>query len=212
MRELFIPLMRWWGETPLGAVIRNYAALIALSQTIHLVGLTLLMGTILMVDLSLMGFGFRRHPVARIAAELAPWTRGGLFIMLVSGPVILSSEALKCYESSFFWMKMSILLTAVVFHFTVHRRVVAAEPVASPARRRLVACVSLGLWLGVALAGKMIGIYGDDLRQEPDPFHAAVAGPGGALRLAGSSSGGSSNSLFRQPLRQRWDNSQSAEK
>jgi len=64
-----------------------------------------------------------------------------------------------------------LLLAAILFHFTVFRRISEATPPASGTRRWMVAFVSLGLWLGVALAGKMVGIYGDDLRQEDDPFH-----------------------------------------
>jgi len=165
-------LFEWLGHTAVGHTIRSSAALIALTEIIHLLGLTMLLGTILMVDMALLGFGIRRHPVARIAGELAPWTTGGLVVMLISGPLILSSETLKCYESSFFWTKMAILLAAITFHFTAHRRVARSEPPAGRIRSRLVACVSLGLWIAVALAGKMIGIYGDDLRKDPPPFQA----------------------------------------
>ena len=97
--------------------------------------------------------------------------------MLISGPLILSSEALKCYEASFFWIKMAALIAALVFHFTVHRRVTLAEPPAGRFRAGLVACLSLALWIGVALSGKMIGIYGDDLREENEPFHVLVGHP-----------------------------------
>jgi hypothetical protein len=177
-RETLIPLFAWLGHTWLGQTIRSSAVLIALTQIVHLLGLTLLIGTIMMVDMELLGFGFRRHPAARIAGELAPWTIGGLVVMLISGPLILSSETLKCYESSFFWIKMSILLAAIVFHFTVHRQVARSEPPAGRFRARLVACVSLGLWIAVALAGKMIGIYGDDLRKDPAPFQARFSNTG----------------------------------
>jgi hypothetical protein len=173
-RETLIPLFAWLGHTGLGQTIRSSATLIALTEIIHLLGLTMLIGTVLMVDMALLGFGIRRHPVARIAAELAPWTTGGLVVMLISGPLILSSETLKCYESSFFWIKMTVLLAAIVFHFTVYRRVTRLEPPAGRFRAGLVACVSLGLWIAVALAGKMIGIYGDDLRKDPPPFQAMI--------------------------------------
>jgi hypothetical protein len=172
MRELMMPLFRWWGQTAVGATIRSSSALIAVTQSIHLLGLTMLIGTLLMINLNLMGLGFRRSPTSQIARELAPWTLGGLAVMLISGPLILSSETLKAYESSFFWLKMSLLAAAILFHFTLFQRVSEAEPPATATRRRVVACLSLGLWLAVALAGKMIGIYGDDLRQEDDPFHS----------------------------------------
>jgi hypothetical protein len=171
MRELTMPLFRWWGETAVGATIRSSSVLIAVTQTIHLLGLTMLIGTVLMINLNLVGLGFRRRSTPQIARELAPWTLGGLATMLISGPLILSSETLKAYESSFFWLKMGLLIAAILFHFTLFRQVSEAGPPATATRRRVVACLSLSLWLGVALAGKMIGIYGDDLRQEDDPFH-----------------------------------------
>jgi hypothetical protein len=168
-REIFFPLFDWLGHSVTGETIRSSAVLIALTQIIHLLGLTMLAGTVLMVDMALFGFGIRRHPVSRIAAELAPWTLGGLVVMLISGPLILASETRKCYDSSFFWIKMAILLAAIVFHFTAHRRVTRSEPPAGPFRARFVASVSLALWIAVALAGKMVGIYGDDLRKEGTP-------------------------------------------
>ena len=168
-RELLFPFFDWLGHTVTGEAIRSSAVLIALTQIIHPLGLTMLAGTVLMVDMALFGFGIRRHPVSRIAAELAPWTLGGLVVMLISGPLILASETRKCYDSSFFWIKMAILLAAIVFHFTAYRRVTRSEPPAGPLRAKFVACVSLALWIAVALAGKMIGIYGDDLRKEGTP-------------------------------------------
>jgi uncharacterized protein DUF6644 len=173
-REALIPVFQWLGQSGVGMAIRSSSALIALTQIVHLLGLTMLIGTLMMVDTAMLGFGIRRHPVARIARELAPWTAGGLVVMLISGPLILSSETIKCYEASFFWIKMAALVVAIVFHFTVHRRVALAEPPVGRFRAGIVACVSLALWIGVALAGKMIGIYGDDLRQEEEPFQVGL--------------------------------------
>jgi hypothetical protein len=175
-REILVPFFDWLGQSGLGQTIRSSAVLIALTEIIHLLGLTMLIGTALMVDMSLLGLGIRRYPANRIAAELAPWTIGGLAVMLISGPLILSSETRKCFDSSFFWAKMALLIAAVAFHFTVHRSVVRSEPPAGPFRARLVACVSLGLWISVAIAGKMIGIYGDDLRNgdTPPQVHLAI--------------------------------------
>jgi hypothetical protein len=146
-------------STPVGQTIRHSASLIALLEIVHLIGLTLLMGTILMVDLSLLGLGIARHPVSRIARELSNWTLAGLAILLASGPLILSSEAVKCYQTPAFWVKMALLAIAVGFHCTVHRKVVFAEPAAPHPSARWAACVSLTLWIGVALAGKGIAIF-----------------------------------------------------
>ena len=164
MRETLIPLFAWWGHTGLGQTIRSSATLIALTEIIHLLGLTMLIGTVLMVDMALLGFGIRRHPAARIAAELAPWTTGGLVVMLISGPLILSSETLKCYESSFFWIKMTILLAAIVFHFTVHRSVAQSEPPAGPIPR-----AAGGVRVFRIVARRSAGGQDDrDLRRRPE--------------------------------------------
>jgi hypothetical protein len=154
-----LPAFEWLQHTYLGETIRHSAALIALLEIVHLIGLALLLGTILMVDLSLLGWGIGRQPVRRIASELSSWTKAGLAIMLISGPLILSSEAVKCYKTPAFWVKMALLAVAIAFHFTIHRRVTLAEQPDSRSSRAFVAIASLGLWIGVALAGKGIAIF-----------------------------------------------------
>ena len=151
-----MPFFQWLQYTPLAQTIRHSAALIALLEIVHLIGLALLLGTILMVDLSMLGLGIGRQPVSRIARELNSFTVTGLTIMLVSGPLILSSEALRCYKTPAFWVKMALLAITIAFHFTIHRRVAMAEP---HPNARIVAILSLALWFGVALAGKGIAIF-----------------------------------------------------
>ena len=158
-----LPVFEWMESTPVAQAIRHSARLIALLESIHLIGLALLLGTILMVDLSLLGLGIGRSPASRIARELRGWTTAGLAIMLSSGPLILSSEAIRCYRTPAFWVKMALLAIALIFHFTIHKRVVLEEPPApglpAKSRARWTACLSLGLWVSVALAGKAIAIF-----------------------------------------------------
>lgn len=170
MRHALEPFFYWYGHTALARTMSDSKVLIAAAQIAHLLGMTLLLGTIMMVDLTLLGFGIRRHPVSRVAEELAPWTLAGLAIMFITGPLNLASEAMKCYDATFFWIKMGLLVLALGFYFTVHRRVRMAEPPVSGFRARLVACVSLALWFGIALAAKFIGFIGDDLRERSGIF------------------------------------------
>ena len=150
-----MPVFQWLQDTYLAQTIRHSASLIALLEIVHLIGLTLLIGTILMVDLSLLGLGIGRHPAARIGRELNLFTVMGLTIMLVSGPLILCSEAVRCYKTPAFWIKMVLLAMAIGFHFSIHRRITREEHPHS----RAVAILSLVLWTGVALAGKAIAIF-----------------------------------------------------
>jgi hypothetical protein len=163
MAIALLPAFEWMESTPVAQAIRHSASLIALLESIHLIGLTLLLGTILMVDLTLLGFGIGRSPTSRIARELRGWTAAGLVIMLSSGPVLLSSEAIRCYRTPAFWVKMALLAIALIFHFTIHKKVVFEEPPAPRYRARWTACLSLVLWTSVALAGKAIAIF-----QPPD--------------------------------------------
>ena len=154
-----LPVFEWMEGTPVAQTIRHSAALIALLEGIHLVGLTLLVGTILMVDMSLIGLGIGRSAASQIAKELRAWTAAGLVIMLSSGPLILSSEAIRCYKTPVFWIKMALLASALIFHFTIHRTVVFQEPPTHGFRARCTAFLSLGLWISVALAGKAIALF-----------------------------------------------------
>jgi hypothetical protein len=176
-----LPFFEWMESTAVAQAIRNSAALIALLEGIHLIGLTLLLGTILMVDLSLLGMGIGRSPTARIAKELRGWTAAGLAIMLSSGPLILSSEATRCYRTPAFWIKMALLAIALGFHFGIQNKVVSHEPPASRIVAGWVACISLGLWIGVALAGKAIAIFPGErpaeLSQLHDRLHYAAIHP-----------------------------------
>jgi hypothetical protein len=159
MAGFLLPVFEWMESTQVGQTIQHSASLIALVEIVHLLGLTLLLGSILMVDLTLLGLGIGRIPASRIAKELKPWTAAGLAIMLISGPLILSSEAIRCYKTPAFWTKMGLLAVALIFHFTIHKRLVFEEPPAPRTRAVWTACLSLTLWTSVALAGKAIAIF-----------------------------------------------------
>lgn len=170
MRQALLPFFEWYAGTALSQVMTRSATLIEIAQIVHLIGMTLLIGTIMMVDFTLLGCGIKRQPAARVGGELAPYTLAGLALMLFTGPLNLASEAMRCYDSSFFWIKMGLLAVTLIFHFTVHRRVVAAEPPASRFQAGLTGSVSLALWFGIALAAKFIAFFGEDLRQQAEIF------------------------------------------
>ena len=111
-----------------------------------------------MVDLRLCGLGLRRQPVAQVALDAQRWLIGSLAIMLVSGALLFTSEARKCYYHEAFWVKMTSLFLAIVFTFTVRRKVAMAdESRVGPRWSKLVALVSVVLWSGVGVGGRWIG-------------------------------------------------------
>jgi hypothetical protein len=125
----------------------------------HIIGFALSIGTIALLDFRLLGMGLMRHPAAELAKDLAPWTLVGLAIMLLSGPAIFSSDPDLYYLNGAFQIKMVALLLAIVFNYTIHRKIAAQD--ASSGGAKLVACISLTLWMSIILCGVFIGFVGD---------------------------------------------------
>lgn len=156
-----LSVFRWLEDTGVGRAIRDSIWLFPLIEGVHLAAFALIGGAIVLVDLRLLGLGLRRQPIAVVAREAQPWFLGGLAVMIASGALLFLSEAVKCYYSQPFWVKMSALFLAILFTFTVRRRVVTADEVpARPVRGRLVALASLALWGTVAWGGRWIGFSG----------------------------------------------------
>ena len=114
----------------------------------------MLVGTIVLVDLRLLGW-MRRVPVKQLAGNLAPWTRAGFVVMLTTGPLMFLSDVARYRANPAFGVKMALLATALVSHFTIRRRAVHGSPVLV----RLVAVLSLVLWTCVVLAGRGIADF-----------------------------------------------------
>jgi hypothetical protein len=154
---MLLPLFQWFEATTLGTVVRESLWLFPAIECVHLLALALLGGTVLVVDLRLLGFGLRTEPVPELSRKVQPWMAGGLATMILTGIPMFLSESLKCYYSPPFWYKMTLLVLAMVFAFTVRRRVLAGAPGA--VRYRITALVSLALWFGVGFSGRWIAFY-----------------------------------------------------
>jgi hypothetical protein len=125
-----------------------------LLEIIHIVGFALAIGTIFMEDLRLIGVGLRRQPVSQLYKDLAPWTLGGFVAVLMSGPLIWSSDPNMYLNNGAFRFKMGALVIALLYQYTVHRKVALSDP--SPAVGALVGVISVGLWVSVIAGGLFI--------------------------------------------------------
>jgi hypothetical protein len=153
-----LPFFQWCYQSAIGEEIRESIWLFPVIEAFHLLGLGLIAGAILMVDLRLLGAGLVKQPVAQLAAAVEPWLLGSLVLMITTGSLLFLSEATKAYYSFPFWVKMASLVLALLFTFTVRRRVTRADLGADrPLLGRTVALVSLTLWFGVAWGGRWIG-------------------------------------------------------
>ena len=155
---MLLPLFQALEDSAIGVAVRDSLWLFPVVEVFHLIGLAIIGGAILVVDFRLLGLGLRTHPVSRLARDVQPWVIGSLIMMVLSGVPLFLSEAIKCYYSFAFWTKMTALLLAVIFTFTVRRSVAfAPEGRFSPARYRAVGVTSIALWSTVGWGGRWIG-------------------------------------------------------
>jgi hypothetical protein len=152
-----LPFFQWCEASWLGAAIRNSQWLFPVIESVHLLGLALMGGIVLLVDMRLLGVGVQKKSAAALARDVEPWLIGSLTVMLATGLLLYVSEPTKLYYNGAFWMKMEFLAAAIVYTFTIRRMALAAGP--GPLWARLIAIISIALWSGVGVGGRAIGFY-----------------------------------------------------
>jgi hypothetical protein len=151
-------LFHWYDHTALAAAMRKSTWAFAVVEMIHLMGLALLGGAVLIVNLRLLGVILRGRPADRIARELWPILVASVAVLTVTGILMVSEETMKCYHSAAFRLKMLLFVPALVLSFGLHRWLKReGGPPDSGRVTKLVACLSLALWFGVGVAGRAIG-------------------------------------------------------
>ena len=148
----------WCENSSLGEAIRESRWLFPAIESVHLLGLAVIGGAVLVLNLRLLGLGIERQPAAQLWRDTRPWLVGSLTVMLISGMLLFTSEAIKLYYHEAFWVKMISLLLATVFTFTVLRKVALADPERiRPIWGKAAALVSFLLWSSVGVGGRWIG-------------------------------------------------------
>lgn len=132
-----------------------------LDQAIHLLFLALFAGSILILDIRLLGFGMREQSTAKVARDSTPWVIAGFFGLVATGIPQLIQNAMREYYSDFFWIKMYVLPIALIYTFTIRQRVAMAdESRVAPAMKKLTGFASILLWIGgVAIPSRLIGLF-----------------------------------------------------
>jgi hypothetical protein len=153
---------KWLEHTAIGSSIRESLWLFPAIESVHLIGMALLLGTVAAYDLRLLGFVLRRHRVSDLTRRLIPWCWLGFALQVLTGSLLFSSEAVKIYVNPAFRLKLLLILLAgvqaLLFHFTSHRKVSDWDTASStPLSAKLSAVASLLLWTSVVAAGRFIG-------------------------------------------------------
>jgi hypothetical protein len=122
---------------------------------IHLLGMVVFSGALLIVDLRLIGVGLRDQPLSQIARDARPWLIGGFVVILLTGIPQTMERATDQYETSMFWMKMYLIMFGLVWMATVRRRAVRADHPLG-AWPKVVGIVSIAVWGSVAALARLI--------------------------------------------------------
>jgi hypothetical protein len=146
----FCEAFEWMERSPIGEFIRSSRVLFPIIESIHLIGMALFVGTVLLIDMGLLGVAMRRQPIAQVATALAPWTRTGFVLLLVTGPFMFAAQAAKWHDNPVFWFKMLLLIAATAVQWSLRRKIAKEQPA------KLTGAVSLLLWISMALSAKMM--------------------------------------------------------
>lgn len=151
-------------------------------MTLHLAGIAVFGGMILVGNLRLLGLVMKKQPLTEVIGRYRVLKRWGFVLVAICGVLMLGSKAEEYYYNAFFWAKMSVLaligIHGLAFRRSVYQKLEDLDRNPEiPARVKLAASLSLVLWTGMVIGGRGIGYIEPPL----DKLHAAIATPQGQL-------------------------------
>ena len=138
-------------------VVRNSQYAVPLIQSVHLLGITLLLAATVAFNLRQLGLGLRSVPPADLARETWRWSKAGLFVAVASGFIVFVLDPARYAANTAFLTKMCFLAAASLMQFTWMRRAVRFP---GDGRSFALPLLSLTLWFCVGWAGRAIAFLG----------------------------------------------------
>ena len=123
-------------------------------EVLHILGFAIGIGTITMINIRLMGLGLKKETPAELWKGTFPWTLGGLAMVLITGPLIFSSDPNMYLRNEGFRFKITMLVLALLFHFTIYRKIALTKT--SGGAAVMAGLVSVLLWMSVIFGGIFI--------------------------------------------------------
>ena len=150
-------------SSALGQAMRHWLWLYPSVETVHIVGIALLVGSIAILDLRLLGLS-RSLPVRRLAAHILPWSIGSFALIVPSGLAMFTAHAGELISNPVFILKIGLILlagaNAGILHAGVFRNAAQWDvDVMPPLAARAAAAVSLLLWVSVIACGRLLAYF-----------------------------------------------------
>jgi hypothetical protein len=149
-------------QTPIGASVRESLWLFPAVETLHLLGMAVLVAAVGAFDLRLLGMAMQGVRVSELARKLFPWAWTAFAAQVVTGFLLFSSEATKMVVNPAFRIKLILIglggVHAFIFRWISCRDMADWEVESkTPMRAKVAGLVSIALWVGVIAAGRWIG-------------------------------------------------------
>lgn len=159
--EPVLAFCQWLEATDISIAIRESIYAYPIVESVHVLGLTVFMGLLLLWDLRLVGLVLRRFPVTQVWRQLIPWIALGAVIMTVSGVLLFLSDPVRFYGNVFFRVKAAGLVIAVanaaLFHVGIERTVAQWDLAPStPRAAKIAGAVSIAVWSIVVVSGRFV--------------------------------------------------------
>ena len=156
-----LQIAEWLESTPMATWVQESLYGFAIVVAVHILALTVSVGTVIWFDLRLLGVSMVGIPVSKLYRHLWPWLAGGFALMFVSGGMLLAAYATAAFANLYFRVKLTALLLAGVNAFVYHRvteRRIAHwdESRRPPVSARAAGLISIAVWTVAILAGRMM--------------------------------------------------------
>jgi uncharacterized protein DUF6644 len=155
-----LQMCEWIANTSTSVGIRESTWTYPIIESVHVLGLTLFLGLLLLWDTRLLGFVLRRVPVSALWRQLFPWIAFGAIIVTISGSLLFWSDPVKFYGNIFFRIKVLALLlaagNAAAYHLGIERRLVEWDTAAPPRAAKIAGATSIAVWAIVVVVGRLI--------------------------------------------------------
>jgi hypothetical protein len=156
-----LAMMTWLEHRPFAISIAESTWLFPIIETVHVLALTVVVGSVAMMDLRLLGVGSKDRAASEVIASTLPWAWSSFAVAVTAGSLLFSSKAATYYVNLPFRIKVACLALAgvnmLIFHLVTARGMAAWDRGTPPPAARLAAALSLTLWIVIVATGRWIG-------------------------------------------------------
>jgi hypothetical protein len=182
-----VAIAKWLEGLALARFVSHAPYVFPTIETIHVIAIAMVVGSIAIVDLRLLGLSWTSRPVTEVAEEVLPWTWACFLIAALAGALMFISAASKYATDLPFQLKMLLLVFAgvnmLIFHFVPYRDVEVWNQGRTPPMAKLAAGLSLAFWIAIVTCGRLVSFTTQD--EFGPPSATAAPAPAAASVLDG---------------------------